>query len=647
MRIQNVSSDTIIFGDLRIPSTGIAQSSIPPGEIVTVYNEDAQRSFQLGVLIDGGQIVNLGPDEPDGGTPIAQSTFTGSNSVSVSGVPSSGQVLTATGPNAANWASGGGGGGTPGGVAGNIQFNDGSSFAGSNNLYWDADNNRLGVGLSSPTGLLSVNASHHSTGTPSFIITQSEYGDTIFSIQSKGRAHLQNYDNYSGAGPALLLDQWGSNAGPGLTVNQHGNGGPVLVLNQSNSAQPALITTGSNTSIGIGTASPASNAGLDVEIGSILVNASGGGSFTSGLSLSNESTYLQIQSWNNTPLSINPLGNNVGIGTVSPIVKLDVTGDINFTNTILFNGSTVLNTNNNNILLGLIPGSGGAGGNVCIGGAAGVALNSGSDNTYVGFDAAISATNGSGNVVIGYNSGSGLITGSNNVFIGPNSANGIPGDPSGILCIANTSTNPPLIYGDFSAGFIGLGTITPAHRLDVVGDVNITGIYRIGGSQISSSDLSDHSSLLTGSGTNTGSGWHLPIWTSSSVLGNSLLADDGTSVANTGYYNMSTTTNPAGSACAIGSDGGGGLILSIGGSTNQIFFRQSGFNAMVVGGGGGNPGPYVGIVKSNPAYRLDVGGDVNSDTLYRVAGSAGASGTFTTSDSKTVTVSGGIITSIV
>ena len=47
-----------------------------------------------------------------------------------------------------------------------------------------------------------------------------------------------------------------------------------------------------------------------------------------------------------------------------------------------------------------------------------------------------------------------------------------------------------------------------------------------------------------------------------------------------------------------------------------------------------------------PAYPLDVTGDANA-TAYRVGGTAGASGSFTTADAKTVTVTNGIITGIV
>lgn len=55
----------------------------------------------------------------------------------------------------------------------------------------------------------------------------------------------------------------------------------------------------------------------------------------------------------------------------------------------------------------------------------------------------------------------------------------------------------------------------------------------------------------------------------------------------------------------------------------------------------------IGVGKNNPAYKFDVTGEINSTAGYRINGTAGATGSFTTVDLKTVTVTNGIITSIV
>lgn len=57
----------------------------------------------------------------------------------------------------------------------------------------------------------------------------------------------------------------------------------------------------------------------------------------------------------------------------------------------------------------------------------------------------------------------------------------------------------------------------------------------------------------------------------------------------------------------------------------------------------------VGVGLNNPAYKFDVNGDINvvGTSAYYIGGTAGVSGTFTSADAKTITVTKGIITSIV
>lgn len=55
----------------------------------------------------------------------------------------------------------------------------------------------------------------------------------------------------------------------------------------------------------------------------------------------------------------------------------------------------------------------------------------------------------------------------------------------------------------------------------------------------------------------------------------------------------------------------------------------------------------MGIGTNTPSYAIDAVGEINASTGYRVGGSAGATGSFTTADSKTVTVTAGLITAIV
>jgi microcompartment protein CcmK/EutM/uncharacterized protein YggL (DUF469 family) len=111
--------------------------------------------------------------------------------------------------------------------------------------------------------------------------------------------------------------------------------------------------------------------------------------------------------------------------------------------------------------------------NVMFGHSTGMANTSGSNNTYLGYEAGYSNANGSDNTIIGYYAGGASTTGSGNVFIGKYACTGDNG--SNKLCIANSITTTPLIYGDFSSntltvnGSLGIGTKTPARQLHLVG----------------------------------------------------------------------------------------------------------------------------------------------------------------------------------
>ena len=131
------------------------------------------------------------------------------------------------------------------------------------------------------------------------------------------------------------------------------------------------------------------------------------------------------------------------------------------------------NTGSENVFIGWDTGMGASGlssggTNVGVGRGVMAALRGGQLNTGVGYNALSGVTSGSFHVAIGNSAGAGAVTSTGCVFIGNGAGQGETG--SNVLYIANTSTTKPLVYGDFSNGWIRIhanpgGTISAVQNL--------------------------------------------------------------------------------------------------------------------------------------------------------------------------------------
>jgi hypothetical protein len=210
---------------------------------------------------------------------------------------------------------------------------------------------------------------------------------------------------------------------------------------------------------------------------------------------------------------------NVGIGTVGPSSKLDVVGDININSSYKIGGNKVLsNPGSGNIFVGVLAGAVNTGTNntflgneagystttgnantflgheagfhnttgfynTFVGNIAGLSDTSGWENTFLGAGAGQDHTTGNCNTFVGAYAGTFNSTGAHNTFLGRDagfdntgSGNVFIGYDAGHLetgsnklYIANSDINPPLIYGDFATGYVGLGTTNPIRKLHIVG----------------------------------------------------------------------------------------------------------------------------------------------------------------------------------
>ncbi len=92
----------------------------------------------------------------------------------------------------------------------------------------------------------------------------------------------------------------------------------------------------------------------------------------------------------------------------------------------------------------------------------------GKHNTFIGFKSGLKTTTGDRNTFLGSLAGRDNIIGTGNVFIGYQA--GMNETGSNKLYIGNSKNNT-LIYGDFSNGRIGIGTMIPSEKLEVSGNV--------------------------------------------------------------------------------------------------------------------------------------------------------------------------------
>ncbi len=127
--------------------------------------------------------------------------------------------------------------------------------------------------------------------------------------------------------------------------------------------------------------------------------------------------------------------------------------------------------------------------NTFLGTNAGAMLEEGNGNTIIGIDAGRSGVwdpttyhTGyitSDNTIIGNRAGYNLNVGNGNIFIGYEAGfneTGIVGSgTSDKLYIDNSSSDPPLIYGDFSVNQLGINTKTLGNTLNVGGDAYVSG----------------------------------------------------------------------------------------------------------------------------------------------------------------------------
>jgi hypothetical protein len=208
-------------------------------------------------------------------------------------------------------------------------FNGTSTVTGSSNHFWDATNNRLGIGTSSPLMTLDVNGTAYIRGWTTFNST--DVNGWYSTMQSSGTAFA-------------YLGSTGQFAATGGTATDFGIRSQNAIAFYTNGGNERMrITSAGN--VGIGTSSPPSYSGYTVLA---LNNATNGGVIdfqtngTRTATINNDTSNFNIGSITSLPFLFYTAGTermritsggNVCIGSTSPLdasAKLNVSGYVYF-----------------------------------------------------------------------------------------------------------------------------------------------------------------------------------------------------------------------------------------------------------------------------------------------------------------------------
>jgi hypothetical protein len=448
------------------------------------------------------------------------------------------------------------------GSSGYVSFWDSSSsITGESNLFWDATNNRLGIGTNSPLAFLDITVL--STGARRLLVN---YADSIVTIKSANDAN-------NGETLRIVGDNINFNTG-----------------SSENGTQRMTITSAGNVGIGV---TPTATAGVtELAIGSSATNPrlsgirDGVDAFylysDSGGTLLNERRNLDLKlgTNNTTRLTISNTGaatftSTLGVGgSVDTYQQMTVTASTAYTVFGLYNTTSSVNYRNWALATNDISGgdfsirqSGAAGGNPFAGGSNVRLYIAPSGNVGIGTStptalletrvagespatgrvALIAATSNGINDIFRWYDGVtqlGVFKNSGNVLIGDTTSptdsklyvkgsvaqNGISirsGGNGGTYLFrvswANGTEGSSLLINDNEQTLLGTTSgVSGGGRLQVNGNVNINGVFQINGVTIGGGGGSG----VTGSGTTN----YLTKWTGSTTLGNGTITDNGSTV---------------------------------------------------------------------------------------------------------------------
>ena len=292
----------------------------------------------------------------------------------------------------------------------------------------------------------------------------------------------------------------------------------------------------------------------------------------------------------------------------------------------------------------------------CAGVGGGVTTAGGTTNKLAKF----TASNGIGNSSISDNGSTVTVAGdlaANNISQNGNSVCDTSGNCVGVSGggVAGSGTAGKLAVFTGSGFSVGNSILTQASTtVTAAGSLNVTGMYQVNGSQIASANLSDGSNLAllnggqTFSGVNSFSNVSNTFAGSFSGDGSGLTGLNGTNVASGTVADARLSNNVAllnGTQSFSGANTFTGAVLAKNTTNSAAAFQiQNSLGSTVLLNANTSTGR-ISIGQSSASYTLDVAGDINTSTGFRVGGSAGAGITCTSGNViQNPIIIGGIIT---
>ncbi len=290
-------------------------------------------------------------------------------------------------------------------------------------LVVDATNNRVGINNATPAFALDV------TGAANITSNLAVDTSVLFVNATTNRVGINT------ASPTEALDVNGNINFPATSSSATGqikqNGSRLIHTYGTNNiffgpnAGNFTLTSANNSGFGANALSALTNGGDNTTFGNLS-----GGVITSG-------------GFNTTIGSA--AGRNLAIGSFNTLIGLQA-------------GNTLMDGSSNTF----------------VGESVGYNTTSAANNTGVGAQCLLNLVNGTFNTSVGNSSGAGIVAGTNNSFFGRNA--GATGDFSNATAIganASVGASNALVLGN--AANVGIGTSTPAVKLDVVGAASISG----------------------------------------------------------------------------------------------------------------------------------------------------------------------------